>query len=198
LDWARWRSLLSLLFLYTRRDKFVAKRPEQIGVVGLKLPHIETTLPRIAALIAPCPMTFVYCVREPTLVLSSNWEMPWVSTNDGRLFADSVLQQYANSLAAFRAIKATEIRTIIWKTPSTQGDNTSRNREFMSELGLVREMGDYQINASPVVDEWPHERRRQAAPISDVVVRAFSAAAAVRDFRREFELPDPFGLDSNG
>lgn len=191
LDWARRRSLLSLLFLYTRRDKFVSKCPEQVGIVGIKLPHIETTLPRIAALVAPCPMTFVYCVREPTLVLSSNWEMPWVSTSDDQLFADSVLQQYVNSLAAFRAIKATNIRTIIWKTPSMKGDDSTRNQAFLQELGLDHAMGDYQKNAPPVVDEWPHERRRHATSISDDVIRAFSAAEVVQDFRREFGLPEP-------
>ncbi len=191
LDRVRRRALLSLLFLYTRRDKFVDKSPREIAVVGIKLPHIEATVSRIAALAAPCPVTFVYCVREPTLVLSSNWEMPWVSTGDGQLFAQNMVQQYATSLAAFRALRQANIRTIIWRTPDTSGDEGSRYQAFLRELGLVQEMGCYQKTALAVVDEWPRTRRRRVAPLDDGIIRAFSAADAVQEFRREFGLPEP-------
>jgi hypothetical protein len=72
-----------------------------------------------------------------------------------------------------------------------KGDDLTRNQAFLQEFGLDRTMGDYQKNAPPVVDEWPRERRRHATSISDDVVRAFSEAEVVQDFRRDFGLPDP-------
>lgn len=191
LDWARRRWLLSLLFLHTRREKFAGKFPERVAVIGVKLPHIENTVPRIVPLVAPCPVTFVYCVREPTLVLSSNWEMPWVSSSDARMFADNMLQQYASSLAAFRTVRKTNIKTVIWRTPDTAGDDGASRQTFLSELDLVTQLGSHQDTAIPVVDEWPRERRRRVAPIGDAVLKAFSESDAVQEFRREFELPSP-------
>lgn len=190
LDWARRRELLSLLFLYTRPSKFIGKTPEELGVIGIKLPHIENTLLRMKALVAPCPVTFIYCVREPIRVLTSNWEMPWVSTIDSQQFANGMLPQYADSLAAFRAITEAKVRTVVWRTPDS-ADNGNLRQDFIDELDLGGAMGCYQASATQVVDEWPPERRRQAPPIGDEVIRAFSSADAVREFRRVFQLPEP-------
>jgi len=191
LDWSRRRWLLSLLFLYTRRDKFLGKSPRQVTVVGAKLPHAERVVPRLAHLLAPCPVSFVYCVREPTRVLSSNWQMPWVSGTDSEQFVAGMIQQYGTSLSAFRAVREAKVSTVVWKTPDTPADAGAIARPFLDQLGLAEELGCYQNAAIPVVDEWPPERRRPAVPIPVSVMRAFSESPVVQAFRREFGLAEP-------
>jgi hypothetical protein len=191
LERSRRRWLLSLLFLYTRRDKFLAKSPGRIAVVGAKLPHVERFVPRLAALFAPCPVSFVYCVREPTRVLSSNWQMPWVSGADSEQFVAGMIQQYAASLSAFRTVREADIPTVVWKTPDTPGDFDANGQSFLDKLGLAEHLGGYRSAAIPVIDEWPPERRRRAAAIADPAMRAFSESPAVRAFRSEFGLTEP-------
>ena len=193
LDWLRQRSLLALLFLCTRPGKFVDKAADQLGVVGFKLPHLERTVARVARLLVPLPVHFVYCVREPLQVLQSNWQMPWVAGADPAAFVGGITQQYAVSLAAFRSARDAGIRTVVWHTPERPASDTRDIDAFLERLALGPQLGPRAHEPVPVVDEWPTERRRVTPPLPPDMLRSFSESAEVREFRVEFGMvtPDP-------
>ncbi|MBL8339067.1 MAG: sulfotransferase [Rhodoferax sp.] len=191
LDWLRQRSLLALLFLCTRPGKFAGKEAAQLGVVGFKLPHLERTVARVARLLAPLSVHFVYCVREPLQVLQSNWQMPWVGGADTAAFGNGIAQQYGVSLAAYRAARDAGIRTVVWRTPERPTSDMREADAFLAELGLAAQLGPRAVDAVPVIDEWPAERRRTAVPLPEEVLIRFSQSAEVQAFRREFGLAEP-------
>lgn len=193
LDWLRQRSLLALLFLCTRPGKFAGKSADQLGVVGFKLPHLERTVARVARLLAPLPVHFVYCVREPLQVLQSNWQMPWVAGADAAAFGVGIAQQYAVSLAAYRSARDAGIRTLVWHTPERPASDTRETDAFLERLALGPQLGPRAHDPVPVVDEWPAERRRVTPPLPPQVLRSFSESAEVREIRHEFgmAMPDP-------
>lgn len=191
LDWLRQRSLLALLFLCTRPGKFAGKVPEQLGVVGFKLPHLERTVARVARLLAPLPVHFVYCVREPLQVLQSNWQMPWVGGNDSAAFGAGIAQQYGVSLAAYRSARNAGIRTVVWRTPDRPAADLREADAFLQALDLGAQLGPRVQDPVPVIDEWPAERRRAAPALPLEVLRSFTASAEVRAFRQEFGLVEP-------
>lgn len=191
LDWLRQRSLLALLFLCTRPGKFTGKDAAQLGVVGFKLPHLERTVARVARLLAPRPVHFVYCVREPLQVLQSNWQMPWVGGADTAAFGAGIAQQYGVSLAAYRAARDAGIRTLVWHTPERPSADRREADAFLAALDLDRQLGPRAQDPVPVIDEWPAERRRVAPPMPADVLQRFSASDEVRAFRQEFGLAEP-------
>lgn len=169
---------LATLLAYTRPSKFAGKDPTAISHFGVKLPSIENAFPQLEPLLSKNPIPFIYCARNPTDILFSHWQMPWVTEDNPKRFAESVLADLRRSIDSFRAIARSGSPVFIWKTPISY-EGVIQAAHF---LNLARSIP----TRLAVVDEWPRERRRTISPISDVILADFSVHEIVQEYRAQF------------
>lgn len=173
---------LVTLAAYTKKSKFKEKDPGKLSLLATKLPFIEETYLQIREelLYYGIETHFVYCVREPVASLSSNWQMPWISSIDPEEFAIEYLKDLNRSLSAMENIPSHE--SSVWMTP--------QSREFPNEgdVGFDQKVrswiGDFS-NRPVYSDEWPIERRH-LRKLPEHVIRDFSDSNVVRRFREKF------------
>lgn len=144
------------LLNFTNPAKFVGRSAGMVRKLGVKVPRSEGAVGFVREIMAPIPVRFVYCAREPRDVLRSNWQMPWTTGEDDSVFAASIAKSYEESMEHLASLSGYEVfRTGV--------DKRSGND--------VR------------FDHWPAPLRRQVAPIRAEVEQAFSQSPPVVRFR---------------
>jgi hypothetical protein len=176
--------LLLTLREYTKKEKFKYKDLSKVCVLATKLPHIEDAYCRIRDELSNYGVEthFIYCVRDPVASLSSNWQMPWVTTDDPAVFARSYLSYLENSLRAMENIPSSECS--VWITPQNQEMRNDPRARVQVDNKIKSWVGS--LNSKPVYsDEWPKERRvlRQ---LPENIIHEFSASGIAKRFREKF------------
>lgn len=182
LELARLASFISTFMYYTRRNKFQLKTPQKINCIGFKYPGIENKINiiRNSFETSITEVLFIYCARDPVMVLKSNWQMPWTKYTDPYDFAKYIANYYEISMSQFIDIKA---RKMVWKTDLWR----DKNSENIKLLNSFIELGSRQ-DGSSVIDEWPLYRRRSIKDIPNDVVKFFSDLPPIQEYRNYFKI----------
>ena len=168
------------LMAYTRPSKFSGKDPARIKYLAVKLPGIENALLQLGSALSDTPIPLVYCCRRPVEILNSHWQMPWVKETDPDLFANDIREKLRRSVESFKAIVASGWPTFVWRTPADSRTMIDAARF----LGLADEPS--LSLQTPLIDEWPPDRRRQVTQIPTDTLKRFAETDIATEYVGRF------------
>jgi hypothetical protein len=181
--------LVTCLATTTRADVLHRKKIPDIRTIFCKTPNAEFHLLRLLEALPTIPFKYVHCIRSPLDCLRSNWEMPWVRTNDLQAWINDFAVTLGASAEAVHALQAADIPVFILNSSRIWRAQTRKEEaeRFFKFLGVAWSNNSF-AKASEIVDPWPAVRRRTPpTAISENDAQAFMNHPELRRWLATFE-----------
>jgi hypothetical protein len=167
--------LLACLTSTTSANAVQDKNLDDVRVLFCKTPSAEFHLKALHSAVPSLPLYYVHCIREPLACMRSNWEMPWVISNN----LDSWVRDFAAMLGcsadAVEGIRSAGVPVHVLSTQRLW--SPSLRQETLARLFSFLGVSVTDAVLAPVadkVDTWPAEkRRRPEVPVQEAHKKLF-------------------------